>query len=68
MRGMTTGDDLRRLREDAELTQAQVAERMGSTQQHVSTIEGKAKVRRPTADRYRAAVLPVTHTPTANQA
>ena len=59
---MTTGDELRRLREQAELTLAQVAERMRSTQQHVSTIEGKAKVRRATADRYRDAVSIDTHT------
>jgi transcriptional regulator with XRE-family HTH domain len=53
---VTSGDDLRQEREDARLTQLQVAQAMGSTQQHVSVIEGKAVVRPQTVRRFRDAV------------
>lgn len=59
---LPTGDELRALRESHGLTQAQVAQAMGSTQQHVSVIEGKASVRAKTADRYRRAVYAYTDT------
>lgn len=53
---LPTGDDLRRERELKGITQAELAQVMGSTQQHVSTIESKARVKIRTAERYRKAV------------
>ncbi len=62
---LPTGDDLRVLREARGLTQAQIAQAMRSTQQYVSTIEGKAAVRLRTAERYRRAVYGYTSEATA---
>lgn len=56
----TSGSDLKSLRDQVDLTQEQVAAEMGTTQQYVSTIEGKAFVKAATADRYRAAVYAYT--------
>lgn len=53
---LPSGDDLRRDRELKGITQAELARQMGSTQQHVSTIESKARVKIRTAERYREAV------------
>lgn len=52
----TSGRDLRDLRDEHRLTQDQIATSMRTTQQYVSTIEGKATVRHKTAERYRSAV------------
>lgn len=65
---MVSGQELKRLREEAGLTQAQVASVMGSHASYLPVIEGKAVVRRKTADRYRAAVDALTHTPDARTA
>lgn len=62
----TTGDALRAEREEARLTQHELAARMRTTQQHVSTIEGRAKVRASTAQRYLEAVH--VHTQAADEA
>lgn len=61
----TTGDELRQEREDAKLTQAELAALMRTTQQYVSTIEGRAKVKPATAVRYRTAVYVYTSRPEA---
>lgn len=57
---LPTGDSLRVLRETTGLTQAQLATRMRTTQQYISTIEGKSSVRVLTAERYRKAVYAYT--------
>lgn len=54
--GMATGTDLKKAREDAELTQEQVAEKLGVSRVTVTLWEGKAEVKKPKADRFLAAV------------
>lgn len=58
---VVTGDELRAEREAANITQAQLASEMGTTQQYLSTIEGKAAVRAKTVKRYLAAVYAYTN-------
>ena len=53
---ISTGPELRALREDAKLTQADVAAAMGVSRTVISTLEGKAWVNPPKAAKYRAAV------------
>lgn len=65
---MTTGQELKALREEAGLTQAQVAGAMGTHASYLPVVEGKAVVKKRAADRYRAAVDALTHTQTARTA
>lgn len=65
---VTTGPELRELREAAGLTQAQVATLIGSGQHYISVIESKVLVKKATADRYRAAVQALSHTQTSQSA
>lgn len=53
---MATGTDLKRAREDAELTQEQVADKLGVSRVTVTLWEGKAEVKKPKADRFLKAV------------
>lgn len=59
---MTTGKELKELREEAGLTQAQVAAIMRTHASYLPVIEAKAVVRKRMADRYREAVEALTHT------
>jgi len=59
---MTSGQDLKRLREEAGFTQAQVAEVMGTHASYLPVIEAKTVVRKRMADRYTDAVERLTHT------
>jgi DNA-binding transcriptional regulator YiaG len=54
--GMATGTELKQAREDAELTQEQVADRLGVSRVTVTLWEGKAEVKTPKAKRFLAAV------------
>ena len=51
-----TGADLKQAREDAELTQEQIADKLGVSRVTVTLWEGKAEVKKPKADRFLAAV------------
>lgn len=53
---MATGTELKQAREDAELTQEQVADKLGVSRVTVTLWEGKAEVKKPKADRFLAAV------------
>ncbi len=59
---ITTGQELRDLREEHDLTQQQVASALGSTQQQVSVTESRAVVREKTAKKYRGAVYALVYT------
>jgi transcriptional regulator with XRE-family HTH domain len=54
-----TGLDLKLRRTAARVTQTQIAEHMGVRSQFVSQIEGRAVVRKETAERYLAALAAV---------
>jgi DNA-binding transcriptional regulator YiaG len=54
--GMTTGAELKEARENAELTQEQVADQLGVSRVTVTLWEGKAEVKKPKADRFLKAV------------
>lgn len=54
--GMPSGADLKQAREDAELTQEQVAEKLGVSRVTVTLWEGKAEVKKPKAERFLKAV------------
>lgn len=53
---MTAGTALKQAREDAGLTQEQVAEKLGVSRVTVTLWEGKAEVKQPKADRFLRAV------------
>ena len=53
---MATGTELKQAREDAELTQEQVADALGVSRVTVTLWEGKAEVKKPKADRFLKAV------------
>lgn len=59
---MTSGQDLKRLREESGFTQAEVAAVMGTHPSYLPVIEAKAVVRKRMADRYTAAVDALTRT------
>lgn len=59
---MTSGQELKALREEAGLTQAEVAARMGTHASYLPVVEAKTVVRKRMADRYRDAVEALTHT------
>jgi transcriptional regulator with XRE-family HTH domain len=53
---MTAGSELKQAREDAGLTQEQVADELGVSRVTVTLWEGKAEVKKPKADRFLKAV------------
>lgn len=53
---MTTGAELKEARENAELTQEQVADKLGVSRVTVTLWEGKAEIKKPKADRFLQAV------------
>lgn len=55
--GMATGAQLKEARENAELTQEQIADKLGVSRVTVTLWEGKAEVKKPKADRFLAAVV-----------
>jgi transcriptional regulator with XRE-family HTH domain len=59
---ITTGQELRDLREEHGLTQTQLAKALGTTQQQVSVTESRAVVRERTAKKYRGAVYALAYT------
>jgi len=58
---LTSGEGLRAVREQHGLTQAQVAEAMGTSRPYVTVLEGKSLIRSTkTIERYVAAVQTLT--------
>ena len=58
-----TGSELRRLRRDHDLTQAEVAERLGVRRERIAYLEALSRVPPRAADSVTAAITPFSMTP-----